>query len=105
MGNLERIAYRMALDLFGNKTWKYYQQLRRSQWADKDSIHRNKTEKLRLLLRNAYDIPMYRELWDNAGVKPQDVKVLEDLEKIPIIRKEDLRSFFPDRCVLDRMNR
>jgi phenylacetate-CoA ligase len=36
--------------------------------------------------------PFYREKFDQAGVKPDDLKTLEDIAKFPFITKEELRE-------------
>ena len=51
-------------------------------------------EKLKHQLEYVYPgIPFYRELYDRHGVKPDDIRHLEDFtEKIPIVTKEMLRE-------------
>ena len=34
--------------------------------------------------------PFYRSRYDAAGVKPDDIKSLEDLHRVPVVRKEDV---------------
>lgn len=36
--------------------------------------------------------PFYRKKWDEAGVHPTSVKTLADFEKVPVVRKEELRA-------------
>lgn len=36
--------------------------------------------------------PFYREKWSEAGVHPSHVKTLEDFEKVPVVRKDELRA-------------
>lgn len=44
---------------------------------------------LGVLLRHAYEnVPFYRELWDEAGVGPDDIRTLADLPKLPMVDKE-----------------
>jgi phenylacetate-CoA ligase len=37
----------------------------------------------------------YRKKFDNAGIKPDDIKTLQDIEKIPFTVKNDLRDNYP----------
>ena len=38
--------------------------------------------------------PLYRETWDAAGVKPRDIKSVEDFrKKIPFINKDSVRAY------------
>ncbi|RMF87392.1 MAG: phenylacetate--CoA ligase family protein [Nitrospinota bacterium] len=36
--------------------------------------------------------PFYREKWDAAGVHPDDIRSIEDITKLPFVRKEELRE-------------
>ena len=38
---------------------------------------------------------MYRERMDKKGVKPEDIKELKDLAKLPFTTKQDLRDYYP----------
>jgi phenylacetate-CoA ligase len=43
-----------------------------------------------------YDrVPFYKKLFDDAGVKPADLKSLDDLAKFPFTVKQDLRDNYP----------
>lgn len=53
-------------------------------------------KRLRGIVKFVYEkSPFYRERFDGLGLKPQDIKTLEDLEKIPFTTKEDLRNNYP----------
>jgi phenylacetate-CoA ligase len=36
--------------------------------------------------------PFYRHKWTEAGLEPGDIKSLEDFERVPVVRKEELRA-------------
>ncbi|MBI2134871.1 phenylacetate--CoA ligase family protein [Candidatus Woesearchaeota archaeon] len=56
-----------------------------------DKIYEFQTEKLKKILEHAYkNVPYYRETFDEEKIKPSDIKCLEDLQKLPIITKEDI---------------
>lgn len=38
----------------------------------------------------AWEIPFYQRIWGEAGVKPDDIKSLADIEKLPLISKSDI---------------
>ena len=53
-------------------------------------------EKLRSIVKHAYDnVPFYRNGLDQVGVKPSDIRTLEDIQKIPFTVKNDLRDNYP----------
>lgn len=53
-------------------------------------------ERLQKLTSYVYDrIPFYTEAFDEAGVNPEDIKSLDDLQKLPFTTKQDLRAAYP----------
>jgi len=53
-------------------------------------------ERLREVVQRVYQkVPYYRQLFDRIGLKPEDIKELKDLEKIPFTSKETLRDNYP----------
>ncbi|HEV7627952.1 MAG TPA: phenylacetate--CoA ligase PaaK [Streptomyces sp.] len=47
-------------------------------------------------LRTAYDdVELYRKKFDEAGVRPEDCRTLEDLARFPFTTKADLRESYP----------
>jgi phenylacetate-CoA ligase len=52
--------------------------------------------RLRETLGRAYEgVPHYRKKFNAAGIKPDDVKSLADVAKLPFTTKEDLRQNYP----------
>jgi phenylacetate-CoA ligase len=45
--------------------------------------------------------PFYRKKLDNAGIKPEDIRSLDDIQRLPLTDKDDLQKEypFPLRCV------
>ncbi|MEV4919251.1 phenylacetate--CoA ligase PaaK [Streptomyces tirandamycinicus] len=53
-------------------------------------------ERLRTTLRHAYDhVGFYRKSFDEAGLRPEDCRSLEDLARFPFTAKADLRDNYP----------
>ena len=54
------------------------------------------SERLVEQVKFVYDnVEFYRGKMDEAGVKPEDIKGIEDLHKLPFIEKDDLRDQYP----------
>jgi phenylacetate-CoA ligase len=52
--------------------------------------------RLKNLVERVYtNVPFYREKIDAMGVKPADIKSLEDIAKLPFTTKDDLRTTYP----------
>jgi phenylacetate-CoA ligase len=52
-------------------------------------------ERLREAVARAYNVPGYRAKMDEAGVKPGDIRGIDDLERLPFTEKTDLRDAYP----------
>ena len=58
-------------------------------------------ERLHAIVERAYaQNQFYRDLYDEAGVKPSDVKSLEDIHKLPFLEKKTVRAAYPYGMVL-----
>jgi len=72
---------------------KCLKDLDESQWLAVEEIKKYQENKLRKLIARAYyHVPFYRELFDNNGIKPEDIKTIDDLQKIPLIDKRIVRD-------------
>ncbi len=66
-----------------------------------ETMPRNELQKLQLkrmqeTVERVYSrVPLYKKLFDGAGVKPADLKSLDDLAKFPFTVKQDLRDNYP----------
>lgn len=64
--------------------------------ADRETMRALQLEKLQKTVKYEYDnVPYYRNKMDEAGVKPEDIKTLEDIAKLPFTTKEDLAANYP----------
>jgi phenylacetate-CoA ligase len=51
---------------------------------------------LKKVVERAYEnVPYYKNLFDNLKLKPDDIKSLKDIEKLPFTTKSDLRDAYP----------
>jgi phenylacetate-CoA ligase len=62
--------------------------------------------KLRKIVGHAYrNVPLFRKRFEEAGVKPESIRTLEDIQKIPFTVKADLRDNYPLGLLAVRPNR
>ena len=67
-----------------------------AECMERDRLRALQAERLRELVRYCYErVPTYKRRFDEAGVKPQDIKGLDDLHLIPFTYKSDLRDTYP----------
>ena len=50
---------------------------------------------IRQVRRTYENVPYYRDLMDQKGVKPEDIRTLDDIAKLPFLSKNDLREAYP----------
>ena len=73
---------------------KYYQP--EIETASLEEIRAVQNEKLIKQVKHVYEnVEYYRNLMDEKGVKPEDIKSIDDLHKLPFLTKADLRDAYP----------
>ena len=61
-----------------------------------EEIKKIQSEKLVKQVKYVYEnVEYYRNLMDEKGVKPEDIKGIEDIGKLPFLTKADLREAYP----------
>jgi len=56
-------------------------------------LRRLQQQKLRKIVNYAYhNVPLFKKRFDEAKVKPESIKTLDDVKKIPFTIKNDLRD-------------
>lgn len=74
----ERMAYEFSPDYLRSVQWKKFKEI----------------------LEFAYNrIPFYRDRFRQASITPESIKKREDIVRIPILSKDDIRQNFPDRLL------
>ncbi|MBZ3935420.1 phenylacetate--CoA ligase family protein [Methanimicrococcus blatticola] len=64
---------------------------------DPKDLRQMQSEKLVKLVKYVYDrSPFYKKRFDEFGVKPEDIKSIDDLGKLPFTMKQDLRDTYPN---------
>lgn len=52
-------------------------------------------ERLQSTVKHCMNSPFYKKRFDEIGLKPEDIKSLDDIRKIPFTTKQDLRDTYP----------
>lgn len=64
--------------------------------ADHKKIEEIQLERLKHIVTKAYNqVPFYKKKMDEAKVKPEDIKTLADISRIPFTTKTDMREEYP----------
>ena len=70
-------------------------------WSKEETLSRSEMEALQLerlkeTVARVYEkVEPYRKKMDEAGVRPEDIKNLADLAKLPFVTKQDMRDNYP----------
>jgi phenylacetate-CoA ligase len=69
--------------------------LYRSQWYSSERLKAYQLARLKTILEHAYlFVPYYQCLMDKNKIKPNDIRTLDDLKHIPILKKRHVRDFY-----------
>ena len=64
--------------------------------ASREEILSIQNEKIVKQVKHAYEnVKYYRDLMDEKGVKPEGIKGVDDIKKLPFLSKADLREAYP----------
>lgn len=75
-----------------NALYQLYR-LRKNQWLPLAELKQIQFKKLKKMISYVYtNVTYYQRLFDSIGLRPEDIKKLEDIKKIPITRKSDLKN-------------
>ena len=76
---------------------RYFFSLQKNQWWSVKRLKRLQRRRLRSILKHAYNsVLYYRRMFRGKNLKPQDFCSVEDLVKLPVVTKDDIRQHFSD---------
>ena len=61
----------------------------------REQISALQLERLQTTVRHCMNSPFYKQRFEEIGLKPEDIKTLDDIRKIPFTTKADLRDTYP----------
>jgi phenylacetate-CoA ligase len=78
----------------------YCYELSRNQWLGSVELKQLQEKRLRDITNHAYNnIPLYKEKFDAQGIKPESIRSLEDVQKLPFTTKQEVQDGIPDRSL------
>lgn len=61
-----------------------------------EELRKLQNQRLAVMLKRIYDkVSFYKNKFDAIGLKPEDIKGVKDLHKLPFTKKSDLRDHYP----------
>jgi len=97
-GKIVRATYQLLAKALGRGDfWRYYAELEKSQYLSSEGIRGIQLTRLKALVNHAYEnVPYYHKKFEQLGLKPTDIRTADDLTKLPILTKKDIRANFKD---------
>ena len=67
-----------------------YAFLQESQWWSKEQLEEYQLQQLSTLLQHVYEnVPYYRGVFDERGLKPKDIQGFTDLQMLPYLMNDE----------------
>jgi phenylacetate-CoA ligase len=64
--------------------------------APREQIENLQLKRLKDTVQRVYALtPFYKKKFDETGIKPEDIESLQDLQKLPFTKKQNLRDHYP----------
>lgn len=76
------------------------------QWLSPHALERIRAERLRRLVRHAgRNVPLYRDLFGRAGVRPEEILDIADLQRLPVVTREMIQRASPSDLIAHGIDR
>lgn len=86
-----------------SEEWRVMERLDR---ATEEQLRKVQNERLQALMQHCYaNVPYYTRVFDERGLKPEDIQCRVDLQKLPILTKQMVREHFDELISKDIDNR
>jgi phenylacetate-CoA ligase len=80
----------------GSPYLRHYRRLRETQYDDPQTIRTRQWDRLTVLLDHAHaTVPFYHDRWGAAGIHPSQIHDEDDLRRLPVLTKADIRAAGP----------
>jgi phenylacetate-CoA ligase len=87
----KHLVYFPVQRLRGQRVKDYLPEVRAVQFQSLDEINSLRDKKLRSVVNYAYaNIPFYKERFDKSGVRPEEIKGIGDLNRLPVLSKREI---------------
>ena len=83
--------------VYGSTVHSRLKEFKRYDSFSREELVALQEEKLRKLVQHCYDnVPFYTKLFDQLGIKPEDIQTSKDLERLPVLTKQIIRDNYKD---------
>ena len=90
---IQNSIYRFLDSMRGIPIERELSKLEKSQWWNAAQLREFQNARLQMLIEHVYqNIPYYRSVMDIRGLKPNNIRCIDDLAPLPILTKEIVRN-------------
>ena len=97
---IQKIRFKLFFNTMPLHKWiirkpaqNYYHWLKSTEFASREKLDLLQLERLQKLISHAYHhVPYYRKIFLENSFKPNQISSLEDLNKIPLLNKQEVRE-------------
>ena len=83
--------------VYGSNVSKRFKEMLRDDMLSEAELGEIQNCKLQKLVRHCYEtVPYYTRLFDSCGIKPEDIKKPQDLQRLPVLTKQIIRDNYDD---------
>jgi phenylacetate-CoA ligase len=80
---------------YGGRYAQYQELFAKTEWLSRTELEAYQDERIRAVVSHAFaTVPYYRRLFDAHRLTPRDIRGRDDLAKIPLLTKTDIRENF-----------
>lgn len=80
---------------YGRKFRKKLAEFEKNEWYSSEELKEYQSERLRTLIRHCYEnVPYYRGVMDERKLRPEDIRSVDDLTKLPLLTRDGIRDNF-----------
>lgn len=92
-----QVIYPLAEKVKGTNSMVWYRRIQEMNTWSRDEIRAWQEKKLQRLVEQAYNHTIYwKHIFDERGLKPSDICTLDDIKKLPILTKADIRAHYEE---------
>lgn len=74
--------------------FRFLMEARRNQWLKPSELEELQAKRLRVMIKHAYDnTEFYHRKFKDAEIRPEDIRTVEDLKKVPFTTKSEVREY------------
>ena len=92
--------------LFLSKMLKsYIFDIDRLKKFNEEELRKFQDKQIRKIVKFAYTVPLYHNKYKNHDIRPSDISGINDIEKLPVITKDDIRNYYPQGIISPKINK